>query len=511
MLNAMNHPNNLQELLKNSAEKFGERVALSEFVNGALSEITYKTLHEYALIGANNIVKTGLQPGENIAIKGSNSISWVVRFFSILYSGCTVVPIDPKLNKKSIDFILKFTNSYLLEDVIKEQDRDKISNLKTIDSGSVAEILFTSGTTGEPKGVMLTHKNLISNLIDINKIIYFDYPVTSFSILPLHHVYELTGGLLNNIYNGNKVHFCSKIDISTMTKEMQIVKPAIWPVVPLILEKIFKGIKSSLQKSIMRQIIFNIAPKIFGRLVRKKMGLENVKFILCGGAPLNPEIEKFLDRINIQIIQGYGLSEASPLITVNPPEKIKFGSVGKVIDSCAVEIRKKNEDGHGIIYAKGSNIFKGYYKNLESTQEVLENGWLNTGDIGYFDSDQYLYITGREKFVIVNAGGKNIYPEEIEENIKTSNLIKDVVVFSNDDKNIIAIIQPDEFIFKNTDIDELKRVISNYILDSNKNFESYKRINKVYLTNKDFNKTSTQKIKRDFLRNFNPSDYDLAY
>ena len=160
---------------------------------------------------------------------------------------------------------------------------------------------------------------------------------------------------------------------------------------------------------------------------------------------------------------------------------------------------------------KGGTIFKGYYKNLESTQEVLEDGWLNTGDIGYFDSENYLYITGREKFVIVNSGGKNIYPEELEEHIKTSNLIKDVVVFSNDDKNIIAIIQPDEFIFKNTEKNELKRIISNYILDTNKGLESYKRINKVYLTRKDFEKTSTQKIKREFLRNFNSKDYELGY
>ena len=507
----MDYPKSLRELLENSATKYGSRIALSEFKDGNISEINYSTLHKSALEGANKIIESGVESKTNIAIMGSNSISWVIRFFSIIYAGCTVVPVDPKLNKKSINFILDYTSSYLLEDLETQVEVNQNRNLPTLEEDSVAEILFTSGTTGEPKGVMLTHKNLISNLLDINKIISFDNLTTSFSILPLHHVYELTGSLLNNMYNGNKVHFCSKIDLTTMSKEMKLVKPHLWPVVPLILEKIFKGTQAGLQKSTIKRMVFNFAPKIFGRLVKNKIGLENIRFILCGGAPLNKEIEIFFDRMGIQVIQGYGLSEASPLISVNPPDKIKFGSVGKVTNSCKVEIRNKNKDGHGIIYAKGSNIFKGYYKNLESTQEVLEDGWLITGDIGYFDSENYLYITGREKFVIVNSGGKNIYPEELEEHIKTSNLIKDVVVFSNDDKNIIAIIQPDEFIFKNTEKNELKRIISNYILDTNKGLESYKRINKVYLTRKDFEKTSTQKIKREFLRNFNSKDYELGY
>tara|TARA_B100001971_G_C18229782_1_gene563110 strand:- start:980 stop:1870 length:891 start_codon:yes stop_codon:yes gene_type:complete len=295
-----------------------------------------------------------------------------------------------------------------------------------------------------------------------------------------------------------------------MSKEMKMTLPSIWPVVPLILEKIFKGIKKNLEESRIKSMLFYVAPKLFGILVKRKLGLDKVKFILCGGAPLNEEIERFLDRIGIKIVQGYGLSEASPLISVNPPTKIKFGSVGKIIESCDIELRDKNEDGHGIIFAKGPNIFLGYYKNPESTNEVLKDGWLDTGDIGYLDDEEYLYITGREKFVIVNKGGKNIYPEEIEERLKTSNLVKDSVVFSKDDKNIIAIIQPEELAIKDKHLDEVKKMVYKHVLDINKQLESYKRVNKVYITTNDFEKTSTQKIKRDFLKNLDINDYTLA-
>ena len=214
----MDYPKSLRELLENSATKYGSRIALSEFKDGNISEINYSTLHKSALEGANKIIESGVESKTNIAIMGSNSISWVIRFFSIIYAGCTVVPVDPKLNKKSINFILDYTSSYLLEDLETQVEVNQNRNLPTLEEDSVAEILFTSGTTGEPKGVMLTHKNLISNLLDINKIISFDNLTTSFSILPLHHVYELTGSLLNNMYNGNKVHFCSKIDLTTMSK-----------------------------------------------------------------------------------------------------------------------------------------------------------------------------------------------------------------------------------------------------------------------------------------------------
>lgn len=295
-----------------------------------------------------------------------------------------------------------------------------------------------------------------------------------------------------------------------MIKEMKEIKPTIWPVVPLILEKIHNGLNKKISQSIVQRVLINIAPKLFGRVLKHKLGLDNLKLLLSGGAALNSKVESFFKKIGMPITQGYGLSEASPLISVNPLGKEKIGSVGKVIESCKIRITNLNDDGHGVIKAKGPNIFLGYYKNKKGTDEVLEDGWLNTGDIGYLDEENYLYITGRDKFVIVNKGGKNIYPEEIEEFFSSSIYIEDIVVFSNNDKDIIALIYPEEELIKTKNIEEIRKIIYKEGIEINKKLESYKRVNKFYITLDQFEKTSTQKIKRTFLKEVNLKRYISA-
>ena len=529
----------IYSLLKKTSKKFPERAVLSEFINNNLVSLKYFELVEAVEKKTIELQNLGIKQKSNIAISGSNSINWVITFFSIINLKCTAVPIDPKMNQKSMEFILNFTNAKLfLVDNIKnfkispvlekitynmnsviiklENESNKelqslilLKNIETTNrqSNNIAQILFTSGTTGDPKGVILTHKNLLSNIADIHEILPLQKYEKSFSILPLHHVYELTCSLLHNISKGNCIHFCSRIDISTLTKEMKAINPTVWPVVPLILEKIYKKAIKNISSSKVKRSLYSFSPKLFGLLIKKALGLKNINLILSGGAPLNLEVEKFFSKIGLPITQGYGLSEASPLISVNPLGKQKFGSVGKVIRSCEIKIQNPNDKGHGVIFAKGPNIFSGYYKNESTTSEVLKDGWLNTGDIGYLDNDKYLYITGREKFVIVNKGGKNIYPEEIEETFILSEMIDDIVVFSNDDININAIIKPDESITRNKNLDEVKDIIYKEALKLNKNLESFKRITKVYITLEDFEKTSTQKIKRSFLKNINLEKY----
>ncbi|MBT3476048.1 AMP-binding protein [bacterium] len=535
--------NNLYKLIKFSSEEFPSRIALSEYKNKVLNTITYSELLSAINKKSNEMKKLGLEEKSNIALSGSNSINWVITFFAIIKNGYVVVPIDPKMNKHGIEFILEFTNTrlFIVDSiknfktlnkfqsiiqsmdgvVIKMQDKknknlESMILLKNIDNAEMAiennivEILFTSGTTGEPKGVMLSHQNLLSNIEDIHKILPLKNYEKSFSILPLHHVYELTCSLLHNISKGNHTHFCSKIDLATMVKEMREIKPTIWPVVPLILEKIYKNIYKRTSQSRIQKFLLWISPKLFGLLLKKKLGLEKLKLLLSGGAALSPKVERLFNEIGLPITQGYGLSEASPLLSVNPLGKEKIGSVGKVISSCKVSIINPNNLGHGVIKAKGPNIFLGYYENEKGTQEVLKDGWLNTGDIGYLDNEEYLYITGREKFVIVNKSGKNIYPEEIEEFFSSSIYIKDIIVFSNDDENIIAIICPDDELIKNESKERIPKILYKNCIEINKKIESYKRIKKFYLTFEDFEKTSTQKIKRSFLKNVDLTKYILA-
>ena len=367
----------------------------------------------------------------------------------------------------------------------------------------IAVILYTSGTTGSPKGVMLSHNNLISNLTQISNLLKKEGKLKSFSVLPLSHVYELTCNVLVNINLGNSIHFCSGLDLRTISKELNLIEPNIFPVVPLLLEKIYQGINKKLNSSSILSLLHRKLPKLFGFIFKKKLGLKRLRFFFCGGAALSPEIENFFDNIGLKIIQGYGLSEASPLVSVNPLERKKVGSVGKVIDGCNVKIDDSDQYGNGTIKVKGPNIFEGYYKNEDATSETLQDEYLNTGDIGRFDSEGYLYITGREKFVIISSSGENIYPEEIEEMINIEVEIEESIVFSVDQKKILTLIKlSDEF----NKISH-KRIIE--IVDGiNNRTEKFKRISGIYLTDISFEKTSTQKIKRGFLNNINLDKYE---
>ena len=302
----------LYELIKFSSDKFPNRIALSEYKNKVLNTITYMELLSAIDKKSNEMKQLGLSEKSNIALSGSNSINWVITFFAIISNGYVVVPIDPKMNKRGIEFILQFTNAQLFivdniksfkisanfksimhpmdSVVIKMQDKkdknlESMILLKNIDKtnlkmkNNLAEILFTSGTTGEPKGVMLSHQNLLSNIDDIHKILPLKNYEKSFSILPLHHVYELTCSLLHNISKGNHTHFCSKIDLTTMIKEMKEIKPTIWPVVPLILEKIYKNIYKRTSQSTIQKFLLWISPKLFGLILKRKLGLKNLKLL----------------------------------------------------------------------------------------------------------------------------------------------------------------------------------------------------------------------------------------
>lgn len=506
---------NLLELLQESAKQYGSITALSEIKNNKYIDITFKELYENVTKAAIKIKSLGISEGSNISLCGGNSINWIISFFGIIGADCTVVPIDTKLNKKSKNFIYEFSESKIIitnskdfddhcnilsfDDLLdlKTSQEININNLKNI----ISLILFTSGTTGDPKGVMLSHENILSNIQVIREIA--DTEQSSFSILPLSHVYELTCNLLASIRNGTKVHFCSSLDSKNMFNELKMIKPNIMPVVPLILDKIKTNCLKNISKSRITMFIFKYTPKLFGYLLRKKTGLTNLKFFFCGGAPLNVETEKFFDLLGLKIIQGYGLSETSPLVSVNPLNKTKLGSVGKIIKTCSVRIGKNDEKTNGKIFVKGPNVFKGYFKNKSSTNQVLKNNELDTGDIGRFDEEGYLYITGREKFIILGPNGENIYPEQIEELVDQIEFVQESVVFSNDQKKLYVLLKlSDSITQKNI---EIKRSIEKI----NSELEVGKRISKIYLFNEEFPKTSTQKIKRDFLNNIDLKKFEL--
>ena len=494
--------------------------AFTQLNKGKLEKFTYLEIDRYSDNLAHKLTEIGIKPESKIAIKAKNSVQWVVSFFSILKLGCVCVPIDIKMNDFASEKIIKLSGAELLiseKDAkfeVKElniydffnssinENHKKIDKLSEDCKDKIAIILYTSGTTGDPKGAMLSNKNILSNINEISKMLQEEGKLKSFSVLPMSHVYELTCNILVSLNLMNTVHFCSGLDIKTLSKELKLIRPNIFPVVPLLLEKIYNGISKKQIKSNILKNIIRFFPKLFGYIFRKSIGLDKLKFFFCGGAPLSFEIESFFDRIGLKVIQGYGLTEASPLVSVNPLKSKKIGSVGKVINSCDLKILDKDSSGNGVIHVKGPNIFQGYYNNVDATEESLIDNYLNTGDIGRKDDEDYLFISGRKKFVIIGPSGENIYPEEIEELLNNFIEIQESVIFSLDQKQISVLIKLNDE-YRDISFDKIKKII-NYI---NNKIERYKRISKIYLSDIEFEKTSTQKIKREFLKNIDVSEY----
>jgi long-chain acyl-CoA synthetase len=391
---------------------------------------------------------------------------------------------------------------------------NKYSNaisIENVSADDVIEILFTSGTTGDPKGVILTHRNIMSNVDDVYRIIEFTKDDRAFSILPIHHCYECTMGLLTPLYNGMSVFYARSLKPNEMIEDLKTARPTIWLNTPLILEKLLLRINRELsnQKGIKGLITKFLSKKFIGNRVKQNLGLDRIRLIVSGGAALPVWVSRGLEELGFPILQGYGLSEASPLISVNPPSKPSNESIGMIIPSDEVEIRDIDSEGNGEIVARGPNIMKGYYGNENATKEVLTpDEWLMTGDVGYFNEEGYLYITGRKKFVIVTKGGKSVFPEEIEEKLTKSAYIEEALVFSPDDKTIQAVIYPnlDEVrdvlgsIGKELSDENIWELIRSDIKKANENLEAYKRISHFAIRFEEFPKTTTRKIKRYLFR-----------
>lgn len=527
----------ISEMTANSAEIYSDKTAYEIPRDNQIIQYTFGDVINLVQKLAKHLSETGLSRGDRIAIIGENSPHWAISFFAVSWVGAVAVPLDARssvdnhklalshseapciiTSKSFFSSIEALKNSIpSLKTVIRMEEIDELNNKYStgispanIGGDDLMEILFTSGTTGDPKGVMLSHKNLMSNVEDVRRIIDLNEDDKAFSILPIHHVYECTGGLLSTFYNGVDVFYARSLKPREMLADLKTASPSIWLNSPLILEKLYQRINKELSTQTgVKSIIANMMPKhIIGKKVKQKLGLSNIRLILSGGAALADWVGEGLDELGFPILQGYGLSESSPLISVNPPSNPKNDSVGMVIPSVEAKIVDIDSEGNGEIWAKGDNIMKGYYKNDSATKEVLTgDGWLKTGDIGYFDEDGYLYITGRKKFVIVTKGGKNVFPEEVEEKLCKSPFIEEAMVFSPDDSQIQAIIYPNydelkEKLGEDFDPSICKDFIQTKIREANKDLEAYKKVSKFELREEEFPKTTTRKIKRHLFKDY---------
>lgn len=546
--------NDFKELLIRSEVKYGLKHAYRELdANRNIHNYTFIQLREDVDALGTRLLSLGLK-GKHFALVGESSYSYVVSYLAVSCGIGVIVPLDKDLSVDDLhklicksDAEVLFYSHSLEKDVLEmkgscpevktfinismyEKSENDLSIIDLIEEGKqeinlgnnefkkmtidpevLSSILFTSGTTGVNKGVMLSHKNILTVIHSAFSM--FNFADVSFSVLPINHTYEFNLHILGSIYDG--ITICFNDSIKHVKENLLTFQPGMSLMVPMIVESLYKNIwkeaeKNNLKKHLQYGIWFsNIIRKIgidrrdlFFKPVHQSLG-GNLKIIVCGGAPLRPDIVKGFDNLGISVFNGYGITECAPLISSNCTLKSIPGSVGFVIPDNKVRIADTDADGIGEIQVQGDNVMLGYYKDPVATRKTFtQDGWFKTGDLGYMDRKGALYITGREKNLIILANGKNVHPEELEEYI-LENLayVKEVVVFAplaSDGSEVMIMAEAyldQEFLVQHG-VENAKEILKDDISKLNKRLSSYKRINDVCLREIEFEKTSTRKIKR---------------
>lgn len=545
----------LKDLLYTSAEKFKNRTAFKlKDKNKKIYNVNYLEFKNYVEAFGTSLIDLGLS-NSPIAVIGKNSYSWIAAYIASSIVG-TVVPIDKELH---VDDIINFINISESKAVVGDvkhiklilENKEKLKNdiifininntnlenvfkydeliekgTKKIESGNTSFsdikinpddmhiLLFTSGTTGNAKGICLSHKNICSNIMSVAQIVKVDKTTVVLSILPIHHTYECTLGHLLVLFGGGTITYCD--GLRYISQNINEYSPSFVICVPLLLENIHKKILNTLKKSLPEKYFNNEKhfidnmPLPLRFIVKKKIKKSlggNIKTFIVGAAAINPNLIESFYKLGFKALQGYGLTECSPLVAGNNDFFYKADSVGLPIPNVEYKINNPDKYGTGEIIVKGPNVMLGYYNDPEATNNVFKKGWFYTGDLGYIDEDGFLYITGRCKSVIVTQNGKNIYPEEIEYYLNESPLVEECIVigvnYENDRETYVnAKILPNKDALKELlnkdnisygDIDtEIKRLIS----DVNKKLPNYKHIKNFKIVTEPFEKTTTQKIKR---------------
>lgn len=540
----------IYEAFEGAVELYSDHAAFKS-AGGGGREFSYADVKVISTRIASGLIREGHLKCPEIGILSENRPEWPIAYLSILAAGGTVVPIDANYKESEIEYIIKhaqlrvlFTSEKfepLLQSLdptltILSFDKDspnfweKIATEETLPKLSTknrtAVLIYTSGTTGTPKAVELTHRNLLANLEGIRETLDFCSDEKFLSLLPLHHTFEATCGFLTPIMAGASICYARSLKSKEIVEDIVRNEISVLCGVPLLFEKIHDALKRGVNKApVLKRAMFHVLYRLsalgwwlgfkwgkglFSGL-RHKAGLATVRMLVSGGAALSPRISRFFNYIGITLIQGYGLTESSPVISANHPDDVKIGSVGPPLRNVEVKIDRANDEGIGEIIARGESITPGYRDNPEQTAELIQDGWLHTGDLGMIKDGQ-LWITGRAKNLIVSAAGKNIYPEEIEEKLTGSDRILEAVVFGRErtgrqGEDVCAVVVPDlEAINENAsagDVADQKKaadMVRQVVAEVNADMADYKRITKFEIQFEELEKTSTRKIKRFFYK-----------
>lgn len=550
----------LKDMVQKSASIYGDLdcFLLKENLTGKLKNISFKQFQNDINYLGTALCDLGLKD-KTIAVLGENCYPWCVSYLAVTNGVGTIVPLDKELPEHELITLLerseasailcsyecagnllsKLTILPHLKHVIYFECDNRELEMPTyngllqrgkhllesgnrtyinteIDPDAMHMLIFTSGTTDQSKGVMLSHKNITSDIMAVSKLLYADNHDLILSILPLHHTYECTAGFLTMIYLGVTICFCE--GIRHIQKNLQEYKPTMMMSVPLILENLYSKVVKKAQKEkrynalrfglfmarTLLKIGIDVRRQLFKEVLDNLGG--NLRLVISGAAALNPKISRALRAMGFNIMQGYGLTECSPIVSVNRLDYYRDESAGLPLPGVTVAIDNPGPDGIGEVMVKGPTTMLGYYKNPEATQQSFKGEWLMTGDYGKIDEKGFLYISGRKKNVIVTKNGKNIFPEDVELYLNKSEYIKESLVYGvegHGDEDTIVCAK----IVLNTEVitekfgylpvhDELYKLIKQEVLKVNKKLSSYKKIRHFEIREGEFEKTTTKKIKR---------------
>jgi long-chain acyl-CoA synthetase len=548
----------IQDMLLKSAAQFGEKIALEDLKETPIPKVTYSVLLKNVLKFGTALQSLGLKERSHIAVIGDNRVQWGITYLTAMCFNHIIVPIDKNLTVNEIINIihesdtvavvfseafeslfreerhsLKHLRHFISMDLLTQKDgihsmvelinRSRgcaIDDLPTIQLKDLAVIIFTSGTLGRAKGVMLSQNNLAANLISMRTLFEIHPQDRFLSVLPMHHTYECTCGFLCPLSSGASTHYARSL--KTVVDDLQLVKATMLLAVPLLYDKMFKRIHQSIQENKAASILigplkkFSTVVEQFGwKSVRKTLFKEihnkfggHIRCFIAGGAAPDPAVAKGLREFGFSFIQGYGLTETSPILTLNQLDNFKDDSAGFPLPGVQLRINNPDADGVGEIWAMGPSVMLGFYKNEKATSEAFEDGWFKTGDEGYIDEDGMLHISGRTKNVIISKSGKNVFPEEIEDVLHRSPYVLESLVYGEKDPKqdeIIAVqivVDAEALIelseSKGIQITDslINEVIAKEVRAANNMLPAYKQIKKFYIRDQEFEKTTTQKIKR---------------
>jgi long-chain acyl-CoA synthetase len=540
----------LLDLFDTSTKRFSTRVAMRIERNGRKEQYTFEDVRELTLRAAGFLAEKGIKQNDRVILFSNNMPEWGMSYFGILKTGATAIPIDPA---SSVEEIVNFArageaSSIVLSPKLSDENPDlaeilKAAKLKisiwTFDdvfemtseteeatriallpnkilSNSVASLIFTSGTTGTPKAVMLSHKNFVNMISMLSSVLDMDITDGVLSVLPMHHTFEFSAGFLTPFSNGTQITYLDELSAEELSHAIENGHVTGMVGVPALWEMLHRRIKTRLRERgdwladladnviefnawLRDNTFFNLGPIIFFPIHQGMGG--RMRYLISGGSALSEKVQKDLHGLGFTVLEGYGLTESSPVLTVaRPGNKLLRGSVGKPLPGIEVKIDNPDENGVGEVLARGQNIMLGYYNNDEATEAVIQDRWLKTGDLGKLDEDGNLYIVGRSKDVIIDSNGKNIYPDEIEDLYGKSSFIKElsVVGFPDEDggEKIAALVVPDYEHDIALSRAETNKKIEEHFREVSGGLPFFKRVKVLHLTPFELPRTATRKVKR---------------